>query len=118
MGRSQDLLRAMTGEPFDLVYIDASHEAADVLADAVLAWPLLKPGGFLGFDDYTSRRFPEPEQYGAGDRRVPGRAASALRGTLSRAPGVGAANTVSVERATRQEDALGGMLHQADRKWV
>lgn len=52
----------MAGEWFDLIYIDGSHEAADVLADAVLAWPLLKPGGLLGFDDYGWRVFPEPER--------------------------------------------------------
>ena len=62
VGRSADVLRGMTGERFDLVYIDGSHEAADVLADAVLAWPLLKPAGLLGFDDYTWRGFPEPER--------------------------------------------------------
>lgn len=62
VGRSQDLLRKLTGEQFDLIYIDGSHEAADVLADAVLTWPLLKPGGLLGFDDYGWRGFPEPER--------------------------------------------------------
>lgn len=60
VGRSQEVLRGMAGEPFDLIYIDASHEAADVLADAVLAWPLLKPGGLLGFDDYGWRGHPDP----------------------------------------------------------
>jgi hypothetical protein len=35
--------------------VDASHYAADVLADAVLAWPLLRPGGLLCFDDYRWR---------------------------------------------------------------
>jgi len=52
----------MIGERFDLVYIDGSHEAADVLADAVLAWPLLKPGGLLGFDGYTWQTLPESER--------------------------------------------------------
>jgi len=36
---------------FDMVYIDADHRALAVYADAVLAWPLLKPGGFILFDD-------------------------------------------------------------------
>lgn len=39
-------------ERFDLAYLDGSHRAADVLTDAVLAWPLLRPGGVLLFDDY------------------------------------------------------------------
>jgi|GEM_PF-1604755 len=62
VGRSQDVLRGLNGEQFNLIYIDGSHEAADVLADAVLAWPLLRPGGLLGFDDYRWRQFPEPER--------------------------------------------------------
>lgn len=37
---------------FDLVYIDGSHVAADVLGDAVLSYHLLAPGGLLIFDDY------------------------------------------------------------------
>lgn len=37
---------------FDLVYIDGSHHAPDVLSDAVLAFPLLRTGGTLIFDDY------------------------------------------------------------------
>jgi predicted O-methyltransferase YrrM len=62
VGRSQDVLRGLRGEQFDLVYIDGSHEAPDVLADAVLSWPLLKPGGLLGFDDYGWKAFPEPQR--------------------------------------------------------
>lgn len=37
---------------FDLIYIDGSHVASDVISDAVLSWPLLKEGGILIFDDY------------------------------------------------------------------
>lgn len=37
---------------FDFIYIDGSHVAKDVLADACMAWPLLKPAGFMVFDDY------------------------------------------------------------------
>ena len=51
-GRSGDVLRALEG-PFDFVYVDGSHMAADVLQDAVLAWPLLESGGLLCFDDYA-----------------------------------------------------------------
>jgi len=37
---------------FDLIYIDASHYAVDVLTDAVLSFKLLKGGGMMIFDDY------------------------------------------------------------------
>ncbi len=51
VGRSDELLRTMR-QPVDFVYVDGSHFAADVLSDAVLAWPLLKSGGVMVFDDY------------------------------------------------------------------
>ncbi len=37
---------------FDLVYVDGSHRALDVLVDAALSWPLLEVGGVVVFDDY------------------------------------------------------------------
>ena len=37
---------------FDIIFIDASHEAKDVLTDAVLSWEILKNHGTLIFDDY------------------------------------------------------------------
>ena len=37
---------------FDLIYVDGSHESADVLLDAALGIRLLKPGGYMVFDDY------------------------------------------------------------------
>ena len=37
---------------FDLIYIDGSHQAADVLCDAVLGFRLLRDGGIMIFDDY------------------------------------------------------------------
>lgn len=39
-------------EYFDLVYIDGSHQAPDVLMDAVMAFQVLKVGGLMIFDDY------------------------------------------------------------------
>jgi predicted O-methyltransferase YrrM len=39
-------------KPFDFIYIDGSHLAKDVLTDACMAWPMLKKGGFMVFDDY------------------------------------------------------------------
>jgi predicted O-methyltransferase YrrM len=37
---------------YDFIYIDGSHVAKDVLTDACMAWPLLKPKGLVVFDDY------------------------------------------------------------------
>ena len=37
---------------FDLIYIDGSHTAPDVLIDAVLGFQLLRIGGIMIFDDY------------------------------------------------------------------
>lgn len=39
-------------QTFDLVYVDGSHQAADVLTDAVLAYHLTRPWGVIVFDDY------------------------------------------------------------------
>lgn len=36
----------------DFIYIDGDHRALAVINDAENAWPLLKSGGILAFDDY------------------------------------------------------------------
>ncbi len=47
-----ELLHYNGEEFYDFVYIDGSHVAKDVMTDACMAWPLLKPGGVMVFDDY------------------------------------------------------------------
>jgi len=37
---------------FDIIYIDGSHVHNDILVDSLLAWPLLKAGGLMMWDDY------------------------------------------------------------------
>ena len=37
---------------YDFIYIDGSHDAADVLLDAVLSFKLVKNGGLICFDDF------------------------------------------------------------------
>ena len=39
-------------EYFDFIYIDGSHQAPDVLLDAILGFELLRIGGIIVFDDY------------------------------------------------------------------
>jgi len=44
---------------FDLIYIDGSHNADDVLIDAISCFNRLKVGGVMIFDDYFWRFYPE-----------------------------------------------------------
>jgi hypothetical protein len=37
---------------FDFSYVDGSHQAPDVICDAILAFKLLRVGGVMAFDDY------------------------------------------------------------------
>jgi len=53
---------------FDLIYIDGSHQAPDVLCDAVLGFKLLKVGGYMFFDDYL---WAEELPYGKDPIRCP-----------------------------------------------
>ncbi len=49
------LANLLAGHPkpsFDLIYVDGGHHAYQTLTDACMAWPLLKPGGVMIFDDY------------------------------------------------------------------
>jgi predicted O-methyltransferase YrrM len=50
------LLTGVDNDPdqpyYSFIYIDGSHIAKDVLTDACMAWPLLKPKGIMVFDDY------------------------------------------------------------------
>jgi hypothetical protein len=40
--------------PFDLVLVDGDHDFAPAQLDLYNCWPLVKPGGFLVFDDIQS----------------------------------------------------------------
>jgi predicted O-methyltransferase YrrM len=53
-GDSRRILLDLADEEsrFDLVYVDGSHRALDVLVDAALSWPLVEVGGVVVFDDY------------------------------------------------------------------
>lgn len=55
-GSSREVLRTRPTSAYDMIYIDGSHVAADVLEDAVLSFTSLKPGGILIFDDYGLAR--------------------------------------------------------------
>jgi predicted O-methyltransferase YrrM len=40
------------GARFDLAYIDGDHFRNAVMADCLLVWPMLRPGGIMILDDY------------------------------------------------------------------
>ena len=50
-GFSSQVLPTLKGHLYDVIYIDGSHYADDVLLDALNAWPLLKHDGIMIFDD-------------------------------------------------------------------
>lgn len=52
-GCAAGLLAAYNIVP-DAIYIDAGHDEAEVAADIAGFWPLLKPGGIMFGDDYTT----------------------------------------------------------------
>lgn len=62
--RSFDALVAFnTGyvnKKYDFIYIDGSHVSKDVMADALLAWPLLAKDGIMIFDDYLWQPYNKP----------------------------------------------------------
>jgi tetratricopeptide (TPR) repeat protein len=53
VGASAEKLRSLSSNTYNLIYIDGSTLASDVLTDAVLAWNLLKTNGLLVFADYS-----------------------------------------------------------------
>jgi tetratricopeptide (TPR) repeat protein len=60
VGKSVEILRSLSLNTYNLIYIDGSHFAQDVLTDAVLSWGLLKPQGLMIFDDYDfDQRHPD-----------------------------------------------------------
>lgn len=59
-GPSQHVLRMLPLHFYDVIYIDGSHMATDVLTDIVMSWPLLRNDGILILDDYTWTFFQDP----------------------------------------------------------
>jgi predicted O-methyltransferase YrrM len=50
--KSQEALRRWERGPIDLLYVDGSHSAHDVVLDFAFAWPHLRPGSVVIFDDW------------------------------------------------------------------
>ena len=63
-GKSGDFLQEMEEGSFDFIYVDASHWWPNVSEDARLSKALVRPGGLLIFNDYTTWSPIEAEPYG------------------------------------------------------
>lgn len=50
---SDDFFLMTPNQAFDFVYVDGAHTAFQVMKDASHAARVIKPGGVIGFDDYT-----------------------------------------------------------------
>lgn len=61
-GPSVNMLYGLTPNTFDIIYVDGSHEAPEVLQDVIMCFPLLKKGGIMMMDDYASLETIPPEQ--------------------------------------------------------
>lgn len=61
-GRTDTILRMLNRgvAEFDFIYVDAAHDALNVMRDAVLAFDLLKVEGVMVFDDLTWAVMPDP----------------------------------------------------------
>ncbi len=64
-GRSAQVLAGWNRGTIDVLYLDGSHHAHDVVTDFVLAFPHLKLGSLVVFDDYgialRKRDYPIPD---------------------------------------------------------
>jgi predicted O-methyltransferase YrrM len=52
LGASAEVLRRLSFDTYDFIYIDGCHSTVNVLEDAVHAFRLLKMGAIMAFDDY------------------------------------------------------------------
>lgn len=53
-GNSKEVLFGMEPDSFDVIYVDGSHEAPDVLCDVIMSFMLFKQGGIMLMDDYAA----------------------------------------------------------------
>jgi len=62
MTSSQFLFNNASSDLFDLIYIDGSHDARDVIQDAIMGFERLKHGGLMIFDDFLWHGYANPIQ--------------------------------------------------------
>lgn len=58
-GFSDDIIPTFENNFFDIIFIDGNHETEFVYRDGCMSFQKVKPGGYIIFDDYTIRSWPQ-----------------------------------------------------------
>jgi hypothetical protein len=53
-GRTKEVVHEIPDEFLDFAYIDGDHTLRGIAIDLIKIWPKIRPGGFIGGDDFTS----------------------------------------------------------------
>ena len=62
-GRTKDVSPQIPDESIDLAYIDGDHTLRGITIDLIKMWPKIKPGGFIGGDDFTASPWQHDERF-------------------------------------------------------
>jgi hypothetical protein len=53
-GRTKEMVGMIPDKSLDFAYIDGDHTLRGITIDLIKMWPKIKPGGFIGGDDFTT----------------------------------------------------------------
>jgi cephalosporin hydroxylase len=67
---SLDAAQTFLDDSLDFVFIDASHEYADVVADLIAWYPKVKSGGYIAGHDYHDGSVYKAVQHVLGDQKI------------------------------------------------
>ena len=63
-GKSEEVIKDLGSDKYDIIYIDGDHTSGAVMYDAIIGFQLVKKGGMIIFDDYLggdlSINYPKP----------------------------------------------------------
>jgi hypothetical protein len=62
-GRTLDVIEEIPSESLDFAYIDGDHTLRGITIDLGLVWPRIKPGGFVGGDDFKPSVWQHGEKF-------------------------------------------------------
>ncbi len=62
-GRTSDVIQSIPDESLDFAYIDGDHTLRGITIDLMRVWPKVRPGGFIGGDDFCSSVWQHQEQF-------------------------------------------------------